>query len=166
MRTFLPLAIALAGCSLFLTGCVEETDVVYTERPALYGAAADVDFYYVGEVPYSRQYGMLYYRDNRYYYRQNNNFVFYSRPVLDRTDYYARYRVDNDRESRGLWDERYIRWDRQRERMNAARRSQRTDWQPVADERRNEQKSRARGTNQQSDDEVQRTIERRKTAAN
>lgn len=163
MRTFLPLAIALAGSSLFLTGCTEETDVVYTERPAVYGTTADVDFYYVGESPYSRQYGMLYYRDNGYYYRHNNNYVMYNRPVVNRSEYYTR---TSDRERRGQWDERYIRWDQKRAQMNASRRSQRTDWQPVASERRNEQKTRVQGTNQQSDDEIRRTIERRKTAAN
>lgn len=74
---FLPVALGLglAGCDEvgFISGSVT------TSRTGYYGN--DSDFYFVDRTPYSRSYGPLVYRNDRYYYRRGRSLVTYDRPV-------------------------------------------------------------------------------------
>ncbi len=65
-------------CLLF-TGCIEEFGY-YEERPGYHGDTS-VDFYYSSGRPYSRSYGPLVMRDNRYYYSRGGSYVVYDRPT-------------------------------------------------------------------------------------
>lgn len=104
LRSLSLLALAGAG-SLLFSGCYDEPyygRAAYYDRPAYYdgprysdgpGYYSDagpydagyydegpgVDFYYVGERPYSRAYGPLLYRDGGYYYRHGGGYVIYDR---------------------------------------------------------------------------------------
>lgn len=70
----------LAG-SLLLSGCIiEDRYGYYDDRPAYHGSRS-VDFYYTSGRPYSRSYGPLVMRDNRYYYSRGGGYVVYDRPT-------------------------------------------------------------------------------------
>lgn len=114
MTKFSLLALPLIASGLLLTGCTGEV-AVYDDTPAYYGGGGgsvyvgnpNPDFYYTGANPYSRQYGVLVYRDNGYYYRRGNSWVVYGRPAWNRYDY-DRYQRDNWRSYRGRRDTRVV----------------------------------------------------------
>lgn len=93
-----------AVAALSFTSCVDDEGYtsVSVDRGGHYGGGgSDVDFYYEGESPYSRDYGQLYLRSGRYYYSRGGTYYTYNRPTRSYRGSYSRssssYR-DHDRD--------------------------------------------------------------------
>jgi hypothetical protein len=81
MKKLLLLCPAIIAALAF-TSCTEDRYGSYDDEPAVYGGrSASVDFYYTSGRPYSRSYGPLYYRDDRYYYSRGGGYVAYDQPT-------------------------------------------------------------------------------------
>lgn len=66
--------------AVLMTSCVEDGYAYHDDGPA-YSGSNSVDFYYTSGRPYSRSYGPLEYRDDRYYYSRGGRYVTYDRPT-------------------------------------------------------------------------------------
>lgn len=122
----LPVAFSLA-----LAAC-DEPGFVSVESRGGYYDDGGADFYYAGRSPYSRNYGPLIYRDDRYYYRNGGRLVIYDQPtrrwrsndanvrVYRRDDRNDRWRDRRDR-YRDDRDDRDYRDDRRDDRRDSAR---------------------------------------------
>ena len=105
----------LAAIGFAFAGC-DELFVAGQTRSGYYDD--NVDFYYTGQSPYSRQYGPLVYRDNRYYYRRAGGLVIYDRPTYaysQRGRSIRHERREDYRDRRDRRDDRHDRWDDRRD---------------------------------------------------
>jgi hypothetical protein len=81
MKKLLLLCPAILAVLAF-TSCTEDRYGYHDDEPAVYGGrSASVDFHYSSGRPYSRSYGPLYYRDDRYYYSRGGSYVAYDQPT-------------------------------------------------------------------------------------
>ena len=84
MKKFILLIPALFA-GMFLTACDEGRYGHYDDGPGYHGDTS-VDFHYSSGRPYSRSYGPLVYRDDRYYYSRGGSYVVYDRPTYAYND--------------------------------------------------------------------------------
>lgn len=127
------------GLGLAMVACDEPGFVsagVTTTRTGYYDDGG-ADFYYVDRTPYSRSYGPLVHRDNRYYYRRSGALVIYDRPTRrwhDSDRNVRKYRHDRREDPR---DRREDLRDR-REDLRDRRQDRRDDLQDRLDDRQDD----------------------------